>query len=210
MKGLCMSHAGWERLLLTTALVGFFSAFGLLVCGRPLTAQAAAAPVPAELVGAWELVTLQAPGQAAESTSGLGLTLTFEADGKVSGSGGCNSFGGTATTDDQGRLQFPDLVSTLRGCPEPIGGREARYFLNLREARSYTLDGATLRLGFAQQGRQLVFQRVGTGGATPGLPNTGAGALSTDAPLAGLGLLVGASALLGAMAIGQRRLRRLS
>ena len=205
-----MIRARWKRLLLTTAIVGFCSAFGLFAGGRPPTAEAAAAPVPAELVGAWDLVTLQATGQSAESTGGLGLTLTFAADGKVSGSGGCNSFGGTATTDSQGRLQLPDLVSTLRGCDGPISEREARYFGNLREARGYTLAGATLRLGFDQQGRQLVFQRAGGGGANPGLPNTGAGGLSTEAPLAGFGLLIGASALLGAVTLVQRRLRRLS
>lgn len=199
----------WKRLLSLMVIGGLFTAFGLVRQGGPQAAQAAA-PVPAELVGTWELVTLQAPGQAAESTSGLGLTLIFQADGRVSGSGGCNQFGGTATTDAQGRLQFPDLISTLRGCDSPISEREARYFLNLNEARGYTLDGATLRLGFDQQGRQLVFQRAGTGGATPGLPNTGAGALSTEASLAGFGLLIGTAALLGAVVLGQRRLRRLS
>lgn len=107
----------------------------------------------------WTLDTLQSNGQAAESTTGIGLTITFGADGRVSGSGGCNQFSGTYAADTAGKLTFSPLAATKIGCAAAINDRETRYFTTLQEVSGYALDGSsTLRLTFAQSGRQLVYQ----------------------------------------------------
>jgi heat shock protein HslJ len=185
-------------------------AFGLMLALNIVGVNAswAASGTPAELLGEWQLVTLQGAGGPVESVGGAGLTLGFQADGRATGNGGCNVFGATVTTDDRGRLQFDQLVSTLRGCDGVVGEREARYLANLRDARGYSLDGTTLRLNFDEAGRQLVFERASTSGA-PGLPNTGGG-FGASAPPTTVGLAVGFAALLGLMAVVWRRGRILS
>lgn len=120
-----------------------------------------AEPAPGVVGVAWALTTLQAAGGQPEMVGGAGLTITFGMDGRVTGSGGCNQFSGTYSADLGGTLTLSPLAATRIGCAAPIADREARYFATLREAIGYTLDdgGATLRLTFAQGGRQLVYGR---------------------------------------------------
>jgi putative lipoprotein len=141
----------WIPTALAALALGLALALGPAIGGTVVRA----APAPAELVGDWELVTLQVAGQPAEDTTGVGLTLTFRADGQIVGSGGCNGFGGMVTTDDRGRLQIAQFVATLRACVDTAANaREQRYFAALQEARGYTLEGTTtLRFGFDQPGR---------------------------------------------------------
>lgn len=138
-------------------------------------ATAASGPTadpPTALVGVtWELVTLQAAGQPTESVAGTGLTLVLGADGRATGSGGCNQFGGSYTADTNGALTFSPLAATLKGCDPVISAREQRYFTTLPAVRGYALDGSTgLRLTFEQTGLQLAYRR-----AVPGIPATGGG-----------------------------------
>lgn len=193
----------WRCLLMITLTVGAFATYGMSGA-----ASARAASTPAELIGNWQLVTLQGAGAPAESTVGAGLTLAFQPDGSAGGSGGCNVFGATVTTDDQGRFKLDGLVSTLRACADGTRDeREKRYFANLLDARGYTLDGNTLRLNFDQAGRQLVFERSGSGG-TPGMPNTGGGGLAASTPATALALLSTMVGLLGVSLMARRRERR--
>lgn len=162
-------------------------------------AGASAAELPANIVGAtWELTALQAAGQAAENTTGAGLTITFGADGRASGSGGCNQFSGGYTADLTGKLAFSALAATQRACTAAgVSEREGRYFATLAGVTGYALDGANvLRLTFAQSGQQLVYQRAGSGGATPNLPGTGGGGMAGAGSAGGATLLGGLVLLL--------------
>lgn len=192
------------RLAMIAMALGLFAtvSFGSL--------SARAANTPAELVGNWQLVTLQGAGAAVDSTAGAGITLNFQADGRAGGNGGCNVFGATVVTDDQGRFKLDGLVSTLRACvDQKLNDREKQYFDNLREARGYTLDGNTLRLNFDQPGRQLIFAREGAGG-TPGMPNTGGGGQATDKPVARLALLGGIAGVIGLGLVLRRRVAQVA
>lgn len=134
-----------------------------LIGWEPRAVSAQADPAPGLVGVTWALITLQADGQAAESTTGGGLTITFGADGRVSGSGGCNQFSGTYTADTGRKLTFSPLAATKIGCAAAINDRETRYFATLQEVSGYALDGGTtLRLTFAQPGRQLVYQEAST------------------------------------------------
>lgn len=161
-------------------LIAILSA-GLSDQGRAMASGEEAAP-PAALLGSWELVTLQAAGQPAEETTGAGLTIAFAADGRVSGSGGCNQFSGTFTVATEGQLAFLPLAATARACLQSgVAEREARYFATLREVGGYLLDGTTgLRLTFEHQGMQLAYRR-----ATPGIPATGKGGTAAPAQVTG-------------------------
>lgn len=123
--------------------------------------SAAEVPPPGLVWVTWDLVTMQAPGQPAEDTTGAGLTIAFTGDGRVSGSAGCNQFTGTYRVEAEGQLAFSPLAATLRACTETkVSERETRYFATLREVAGFVLVGTTgLRLTFEHQGMQLVYQR---------------------------------------------------
>ena len=92
------------------------------------------------LIGSWRLANMtegdspmpMVPPQATE------LTATF-ADGKISGSGGCNRFMGSFETQGD-RLSVGQLASTFKACEEPIMQQESRYLKALQGAQRYEID----------------------------------------------------------------------
>jgi heat shock protein HslJ len=74
------------------------------------------------------------------------VTMTIGVDKRVSGSGGCNRYGGPVEIGG-GTIKFGTLVSTKMACRD--GNRmqqEADFFAALSQARTYTLSGWTLTL----------------------------------------------------------------
>lgn len=132
-----------------------------LGAGGSAAARGSANPAPGIIGPAWALKTMQAAGGQPETITGSNPTLIFEIGGQVTGSGGCNRFTGTYNAEIGGKLTLSPLAATKIGCAAPIADRETRYFALLQEVIGYTLDdgGATLRLTFADAGRQLVFAR---------------------------------------------------
>lgn len=90
------------------------------------------------------------------------VTAVFEED-TVSGSAGCNSYGGGYTSTDEGGIAFSDLFNTERACLDPEGAmdQETRYLEALGLAATYTIEGETLEM-FADDGlRLLQYSRAG-------------------------------------------------
>ena len=71
-------------------------------------------------------------------------TLEFAA-ATVSGSGGCNSFGGSYEVDGD-RLTFGALRATQIGCPEPVAAAERRFFAALEGVERGRLEDGSLVL----------------------------------------------------------------
>lgn len=72
-------------------------------------------------------------------------SITFDADGGVSGSGGCNRFGGQAEFEDSG-LTVRNVFSTMMACFGPAGDQEQVFLVALEQTASHRLDGAELVL----------------------------------------------------------------
>jgi heat shock protein HslJ len=91
-------------------------------------------------------------------------TMTLGADGRVSGTGGCNRFSGTFARTETGRASGTlamggDMISTRMMCLD--GTREAEFLSMLAEVDSYSIDGARLLL--IRGGDVLaIFDRVDT------------------------------------------------
>ena len=66
-------------------------------------------------------------------------TITFEADGRVHGQGGCNRYFGAATIDGE-RMSFGPLGSTKMACAPALMDQEARFFRALEGAERWSLD----------------------------------------------------------------------
>ncbi len=109
----------------------------LLIAAAVAPAQAAGASP----VGRWRAVEISGAPVAA----GVETTLELEAGGKVSGNGGCNRFGGTATLGD-GSIGFGPTMATRMACPEPAMAQEQRFFEMLEKAARWRLEGGGLVL----------------------------------------------------------------
>ena len=102
----------------------------------------------------WLLVEMNG----AMPVDGSEITLAFGDDARVSGSAGCNQYGGPYTSND-GNIAFGMLVSTRMACPgEGIMEQEAAYLAALESATTYAIDSDTLTIERADGA--LVFERV--------------------------------------------------
>jgi heat shock protein HslJ len=113
----------------------------------PVQAQAPA------IVGDWSVLAIGNQAVAAET----GLTVTFTADGSVSGSTGCNAFSGRYEARGAGVTVLP-LRLTQRGCPEAEMQREAAMMRALGTARrvDQRVEGRLALMGDGNAGAELL------------------------------------------------------
>ncbi|MBL8165028.1 MAG: META domain-containing protein [Anaerolineae bacterium] len=106
-----------------------------------------------ELTGRDPLVGTQ--WQLLGTAEGSSLTLIFGEGGEVSGSGGCNSFGGSYTVAE-GSISFGPLVSTMMAClDDALTEQEQVYFANLQAISSFQIVGDELTITTGDQTLQF-------------------------------------------------------
>jgi len=69
----------------------------------------------------------------------LQTVLVIAPDGKVSGSGGCNSMGGSATIRGKS-IRFGQIVSTMKACTPAAMNQERKFFDALKQVRTWRVD----------------------------------------------------------------------
>ena len=84
------------------------------------------------------------------------LTISFD-QGTVAVDAGCNSIGGGYEIED-GEIRGTKLVSTLMGCPPPLGEIETKTTRTLSDGAMATLEGDTLTLT-GEDGIELTLER---------------------------------------------------
>jgi heat shock protein HslJ len=86
------------------------------------------------------------------------LTLTFTADGRVSGFSGCNNFIGQYTVDDT-TLSVGPLASTRRACADAdMQAQETTFLQDLQGIRRFQVAGSMLKVT-TEGGKELQFAR---------------------------------------------------
>ena len=83
------------------------------------------------------------------------LTATFDAQGNISGSAGCNSYRGTYIVDGT-QLSIGPLATTRRACPEPVMQQENEFLAALGATSQYSIAGDRLTLRDADGSTQAV------------------------------------------------------
>lgn len=73
------------------------------------------------------------------------MRLQFDADGQLSGDGGCNRFSGGFQLDGE-KLTIGPVAATRMACPEPIQSFEFSYYEALQAAQSVQLQDDRLVL----------------------------------------------------------------
>ncbi len=123
------------------------------------------ATVPVEeppIVGTWQLTSfLGANGETVRAVAGSVPLVTFDRDGSVTGTAGCNHF--TANYTVRGtQLSIGPTVSTLMACPAPPGlmDQEQRGFELFPLTAGYTIVGDTLTLLDLTGNRIMTFTRA--------------------------------------------------
>jgi heat shock protein HslJ len=77
---------------------------------------------------------------------GGAVTAVFGTDGKLSGNGGCNSYGGDYKVDGE-KLTISSLVATLMACGDPaMNDQEGAFFKALNQAATYKVSGSALEI----------------------------------------------------------------
>lgn len=103
----------------------------------------------------WMLKSFGPVGTGSPIIEGTPITLTFGADGRAGGSGGCNSYGGAYQVRGN-RLSLSQIISTKRAClEEALTQQEQRYFQALESAGKFTLADDHLTI-FYDDGRSAL------------------------------------------------------
>jgi putative lipoprotein len=71
--------------------------------------------------------------------------LEINANGAISGTGGCNRFTGRASVAG-GRIRFGPIASTRMACSPPVMNQEAQFFVALGEVRAWRIDAKRRKL----------------------------------------------------------------
>lgn len=107
---------------------------------------AACGGAPSGLTGVtWKLVSYGTPGAEQDAVADVPTSLVFGDDGQVSGSMGCNSFGGEYKVDGN-QITFGPLVSTLMACDEPIMNQESAVLKIFTGSVDYKISSTTLTI----------------------------------------------------------------
>jgi len=138
--------------------------YGVITRGNPTSNI----EVVLEKVGPRETITIEDTVWVLESYGESGnlkavledtdITIEFKsAEGRFSGSAGCNSYGGGYELD-RDKLTIPGpIMSTMMACPEPVMDQEREYLSAIGEAEGYEIKGGQLSITSGQ--KVLVFKR---------------------------------------------------
>ena len=117
-------------------------------------------------VGAWSLESItNASGTIAVigPIAGRPVTstgITFTPDGKVTGSTGCNTFGGTWSAAGSD-LKFSAIGMTTKACADDLPNRiETAFSVAFSKSQTYAVHGDELRLTAADDSTALTFRRA--------------------------------------------------
>jgi heat shock protein HslJ len=101
-------------------------------------------------------------------TAGTELTANFGADGKLSGSAGCNNDAASFQTDGN-KISIGPAVSTKMACEQAVMDQEQQYLAALSTAATYRIDGSKLELRTADGALAASFTKAPAGSdALPG------------------------------------------
>ena len=128
----------------------------LFILSLALAACASGSNSPS-IVGTWKLTAYGPAGSPTPAVADVDATLKFDADGKVGGSGGCNSLGGDYTVEGD-QITFGPIISTMMACADPVMTQEGMVTQVMNESASYAIDGNTLTI--SRDGNILVFESV--------------------------------------------------
>jgi len=113
-------------------------------------------PEGTDLLGSWKLASYGTTETQSPALADAKAGLTFNEEGTVTGTSGCNEFGGAYSVDGN-EIAFKEIVSTLILCDTPLMEQEEAMSQMLSDVTAYSIDGDTLSI--VKNGMMLVLTR---------------------------------------------------
>jgi len=114
---------------------------GLAVAALALPDMSLAGAFPKALIGRWHAESIRRRGV----IPNIQTVIHIAADGKVTGSGGCNRIRGGMTINEA-RISFGPMISTKMACAPAIMNQESDFLSALGDARLWRIDEQRDRL----------------------------------------------------------------
>ncbi|MEO8247411.1 MAG: META domain-containing protein [Chloroflexota bacterium] len=114
--------------------------------GVELTYAMVVPPADAALVGTrWQLETIESSGSASNAIDFEGVSMTFAADGTVSGTAGCTTWNGR-WREEGGRVVATDILVAANSCapPDPASSAEGVVMSIVKDGFAARIEGSTL------------------------------------------------------------------
>lgn len=179
----------------------FLLAIVLLMPVRLTAATAAGAPRDVLAGAEWRLTSFGKGDAQSSLVEGSVVTIKFGADGKVTGSGGCNSYGGEYRVRDE-NISFGRLISTKRACAaQAVTKQEQQYLEALGAAEKFKLAGEQLTILYGEGSGSLHFVRTSPPGSSAGQQEGGAGSSDAETEKELVGII---QSLMDAVAVGDK------
>jgi heat shock protein HslJ len=128
----------------------------------PVPTQLPAATQPATqtpITGVWDLFSYNNGKGGIESViTGTTTTADFQANWKLSGTGGCNQYNAEYTTTASNGITITQPITTLMACAAPVMQQETQYLALLQQATKYEISGDQLTL-FDKTGTKLLIYK---------------------------------------------------
>lgn len=107
----------------------------------------------------WQLVSFGKQGAEVWALRGSKVTINFDVNLGVSGSGGCNSYGGSYKTTGS-RISFSQIFSTQRACVDnKLNSQEQQFFGALRSTSNFQVSESELHISYDGAQGSLNFSR---------------------------------------------------
>ena len=101
------------------------------------------------------------------------ITIKFEADGTLAGSGGCNNYFGSYTVSGQ-QMTISKVGSTQKACEQAVMDKETLYLQQLSTVNAYNVNNFKLELSYANGKNAMTFIPGSGGSGQGGTGGTGA------------------------------------
>ena len=109
-----------------------------------------------ELDGDWKLISYGSNTNPMPAVPNAESSLTFESDGTLSGSVGCNSFSGDYKVD-KNTITFGAIAATEMACAEPLMQQESAVFSLFSDTITFQVESSTLTITSADGKSAAVF-----------------------------------------------------
>jgi heat shock protein HslJ len=117
----------------------------ILICLAISACTASNTAASPSLTGSWKLTAYGPANSPVPAVEGVEAGLTFNEDGTVSGTSGCNGLGGDYTVEGN-QITFGEFVSTLMACDDPIMAQEEAAHKVMTGTATYKIEGETLTI----------------------------------------------------------------
>jgi uncharacterized membrane protein/heat shock protein HslJ len=114
-----------------------------------------AAQIPELMNKKWVLRSFGTIGAEERLLPATEISMTFNSDGRLHGSGGCNRYFSSFETGPGGPLSIKQIGSTRMACPQEIMDQEMTYFGLLRNVSSFRVKKQRLQLFYGKGDQAL-------------------------------------------------------